>query len=101
MVFANMVLGMGVNFATLNIIYHYGATRSIDDFFQESGRAGRSGTQAKSVVLWKPSDAPLKSVITTPRDREIATVRRYLQNDKECCRFQLLNYFDEELALSL
>ena len=100
-VFATMALGMGVNFATLNTIYHYGAPRSIDDFFQESGRAGRSGKRAKSVVFWKPSDAPLKSVITTPREREVAAVRRYLQNDKACRRFQLLSYFDEELALSL
>ena len=50
------------------------------------------------MVFWKPSDAPLKSVI---RDREFAAVRRYLQNDKKCRRFQFLNYFDEELALSL
>ena len=57
-VFATMVLGMGVNFVTLNTIYHYGAPRSIDDFCQES-------------------------VISTPRDREVAAVWRYLQNDKE------------------
>lgn len=89
---------MGVNFATLNT---YGAPRSNDDFFQESGHAGRSGKQAKSVVFWKPSDAPLKSVITIPREREVAIVRRYLQNDKACRRFQLLRYFDEQLALWL
>ena len=59
MVFATMALGVGVNFVALNTIYHYGAPRTIDDFFQESGRAGRSGAQAKSVVYWKPSDAPL------------------------------------------
>ena len=58
-VFATMALGVGVNFVALNTIYHYGAPRTIDNFFQESGRAGRSGAQAKSVVYWKPSDAPL------------------------------------------
>lgn len=42
-VFATVALGMGVNFAALNTVYHYGAPRSIDDLFQESGRAGRSG----------------------------------------------------------
>ena len=61
-VLATIALGMGVNFVGLNTIYHYGAPRSIDDFFQESGRAGRSGSQATSVVYWKPPDAPLKSV---------------------------------------
>ena len=31
-VFATMALGMGVNFAALDTIYHYGAPRSIDDY---------------------------------------------------------------------
>lgn len=100
-VFATMALGMGVNFAALNTIYHYGAPRSIDDYLQESGRAGRSGTQAKSVVYWRPSDAPLKSVLTNPRDAEVVAVRRYLENTTYCRRFQLLQYFDPELARSL
>ena len=97
-VFATIALGMGVNFAALNTIYHYGAPRSIDDFFQESGRAGRTGAQAKSVVHWKRSDAPLKSVLTNPRDAEVSAVRRYLENTTTCCRFQFLDYFDPELA---
>lgn len=100
-VFATMALGMDVNFVALSTIYHYGAPRSIDDFFQEGGRAGRSGAQPKSVVYWKPSDAPLKNVFTNSRDAEVAAVQRYLQNDKDCRRFQLLHYFDEELGRSL
>lgn len=64
-VFATIALGMGVNLVGLNTIYHYGAPRSIDDFVQESGRAGRSGEQAKAVVYWKPSDAPLKKILVT------------------------------------
>ena len=85
----------------LNTIYHYGAPRSIDDFVQESGRAGRSGEQAKSVVYWKPSDAPLKKDLSNPRDAEIAAMRRYLENDGMCRRYQLMNYFDPEFAHSL
>ena len=100
-VFATMALGMGVNFVGLNTIYHYGAPRSIEDFCQESGRAGRSGDQAMSVIYWKPSDAPLKGNLSNPRDAEIAAVRRYLENDTVYRRFQLLQYFDDELAQSL
>ena len=36
-VFATIALGMGVNFASLNTIIHYGAPSSLDDYFQESG----------------------------------------------------------------
>lgn len=42
-VFATVALGMGVDFHTVNSAIHYGAPCSIDDYFQESGRARRSG----------------------------------------------------------
>ena len=60
-VFATVALGMGVHMVGLNNIIHYGAPRSIGDYFQESGRANRSGEQATSVIFWGPSDAPLRA----------------------------------------
>ena len=60
-VFATVALGMGLNVMGLNCIIHYGAPRSIEDYFQESGRAGCNGEQATSVVFWAASEAPLKS----------------------------------------
>ena len=38
-VFATVALGMGVNFVGLNRVIHYGAPSSIEDYFQECGRA--------------------------------------------------------------
>lgn len=100
LVFATVALGMGVNFVGLNHIIHYGAPSSIDDYFQESGRAGRSGDPAKSTVFWKPSDAPLRKDLLNPRNAEIAAVRHYLENDHECRRRQLINYFDPSLIIT-
>ena len=100
-VFATVALGMGVNFAGLNLILHYGAPSSIDDYFQESGRSGRSGDQAKSIIYWKPVDVPLKQDLSNPHDAEIAIVRRYLENETECRRYQLMRYFDPDIARSL
>ena len=42
-VFATVALGMGVHLATLNAVIYYGAPHSLDNYFQECGRAGRSG----------------------------------------------------------
>ena len=49
-VFATMTLGMRVNFVGLNTTIHYSAPHSIDDYFQESGRAGRSGVKPTSTI---------------------------------------------------
>ncbi len=86
---------MGVNFVGLNRI---SAPSSIHDYFQESGRAGRSGDPAKSTVFWKPSDAPLRKDLSIPRNAEIAAVRHYLENDSECRRQQLIKYFDSSIS---
>ena len=100
-VFATVALGMGVNLVGVNRVIHYGAPSSIEDYFQESGRAGRSGEQAKSTVYWKPSDAPVRKSKTDPRNVEKAAVRSYLENNMECRRYQLLRYFDVNLAAKL
>ena len=50
-VFATVALGMGVNLRDVNTIIHYGGPQSIDDYFQESGRGGRSGQSARSIVF--------------------------------------------------
>ena len=97
-VFATTALGMGVNFVGLDNTIHYGAPRSLDDFFQESGRAGRAGEPSTSNIYWKPVDAPLVKVVNSTRDAEITVVRHYLENTRECRRYQLLKYFDPAAA---
>lgn len=93
-VFATVALGMGVNLRGLNSIVHYGAPRSIDDYFQESGRGGRSGDNAQSIVYWTRADCPLRKEPKTVRDHEVNVVRRYLENVTLCRRQWLLDYFD-------
>ena len=80
-VFATMALGMGVNFSGLTCTIHYGAPRSLDDYFQESGRAGRGGEQSTSTVYWAPSVVPMQQDLSDPRNTEVAVVRRYLENE--------------------
>ena len=100
-IFATVALGMGVNMVGVNKIIHYGAPHSMEDYMQESGRAGRSGDQALSVVYWKPADAPLRKDAKTKRDREIASVRCYLESNSTCRCVHLLNYFDPTFVDSL
>ena len=100
-VFSTMALDMGVNFSGLTSVIHYGAPRSLDDYFQESGRVGRGGEPSTSVIYWKPKDVPLRKDLTIPRNAEIAVVRRYLENNSDCRRYQLLSYFDPVIANDL
>ena len=78
-VFATVALGMGVNMQGVNTIIHYGAPHSIEDYFQESGRGGRSGGSARSTVFWRKRDCPVRKEPSTTEHRETIAVRRYLE----------------------
>lgn len=93
-VFATNALGMGVDFCGLSTVIHYGAPRSIDDYFQESGRGGRSGEDSRSVIFWKPADCPVHQQPTTQHEQESKEVREYVENSTECRRKLLLQHFD-------
>ncbi len=97
-VFATVALGMGVNLRNVNTVIHYGAPQSIDDYFQESGRGGRSGDHACSIVYWKPIDCPLRKELISTRDNEVACVRRYLENTTVRRRKWLLVHFEPMCA---
>ena len=99
-VFATNALGMGVDFRGLCNIIHYGAPRSMDDYFQESGRGGRGGEDCKSVIFWKPADCPMKQQPTTQHEMEVNEMRMYVENSTECRRKILLQHFDPMNAKS-
>ena len=96
-VFATVALGMGVHLKDINSVIHYGAPKSMEDYFQESGRGGRSGGDAVSTIYWKPADCPLRKHPVTLRDHELIAVRRYLENITLCRRKWLLDHFDVKL----
>ena len=98
--FATVALGMGINLRDVNTVIHYGAPNSIDDFFQESGRGGRSGVPARSTMYWQPLDLRIhrKAGSDPRRVEELAAVRNYLENDTSCRRLWLLHHFDPTLS---
>ena len=55
-VFVCVAVGMGIDLHGVDTIIHYGAPSSIEDYFQASGRRGKSGDSAYSIVYWTPKD---------------------------------------------
>ena len=48
---ASIAFGMGVDCKGLNTVIHFGPSLTIEDYFQDTGRAGRNGEQSYAVLL--------------------------------------------------
>ncbi len=54
LLFAPVAFGMGVDVKSLYCVIHYGPPHDIEEFIQESGRAGRDGQQSTSNLIVYP-----------------------------------------------
>ena len=101
---ATVAFGMGIDRASVRLVVHVGWPQSLEAFYQESGRAGRDGNPARSVLLIPSTTVPL--LLPSPnRSREMSDIlKKMLWKMNEygaatsigCRRRHVLGYFGEE-----
>ena len=84
---ATIAYGMGINCHGVKSIVHYGPSRNVEAYLQESGRAGRDSSDlCKAVILY--SNVMLKHSDEAMKD--------YVKNSTVCRRTMLLSHFQIE-----
>lgn len=102
---ATIAFGMGIDKPDVRFVVHYDVPKSLEGYYQETGRSGRDGLEGLCLMFYSHNDLNKlekfnkdKSVQERENARILLQEMEFYAESPVCRRRQLLHYFGEEFT---
>ncbi len=100
---ATIAFGMGIDKPDVRFVVHYDVPKSLEGYYQETGRGGRDGLEGRCLMFYSHNDLTKlekfnkdKAVQERENARVLLQEMEFYAESPVCRRKQLLHYFGEE-----
>lgn len=100
---ATIAFGLGIDKPDVRFVIHHCVSKSMENFYQESGRSGRDGRKAACIVLFRlPDIFRLSTMVFQDKVglQNLYKVLEYCLNPSDCRRSLIATHFEENWSSS-